>query len=67
MDTKNSLKQKKGKKAMELTKKFLRESSSSNGLDSTIEDLKFLLQQYSYCGHNADGTEIQSMDKEDVF
>jgi len=64
---KKFLKTKKGKKAMELTKEFLREFSSSNGLDSTIEDLKFLLQQYKYCGYDADGTEIQSMDKEDVF
>lgn len=64
---KKFLKTKKGKKAMELTKEFLQEFSSSNGLDSTIEDLKFLLQQYKYCGYDADGTEIQSVDKEDVF
>lgn len=64
---KKFLKTKKGKKAMELTKKFLQEISSSSGLDKTIEDLKFMLQQYSYCGGDEDRTEFQPMDKEDVF
>jgi hypothetical protein len=60
----NFISSEKGREVVKLTKEFLREQSADNGVDTTLEDLKYGIEQLQYDEY---GEGFQSMVKEDVL
>ena len=58
----NFISSEKGREVVKLTKEFLREQSADNGVDTTLEDLKYGIEQLQYDEY---GERFQFMDTED--
>jgi len=63
-DSQDFLSSEKGRAVVGLTEKFIREYSKDNGVDRTLADLKYGLEQVQYYDN---GEEFQSVDKENVL